>query len=178
MKTLLVALLLVLAVPAHAAVSLFALVNPSSELRNPVMGGASIEGKGLRLSAAVGAEGSATSALDLVARQGDLQFGVGVVADRLLAQDYSDVTIVLDSTTTTRRHDQGKHKGDKHNHGNRTFTTVHSYQSVLSFDGVDLGLSPSLFLSVSGKRTGLFVDARSLFNGGEVSNRMSVGLRW
>jgi hypothetical protein len=176
MKTLLVALLLVFAVPAHAAVSLFATINPVSELRNPVSGGASVEGKGLRLGATLGAEGSASGTLDLVARQGSLEFGVGVVADRLLASDYSNVIVVIDSTVVLP-HDHGKHKGDHHVHKGRTFDTVRSYSSVLSFDNVDLGISPSLFLSVSGSR-GLFVDARAIFNGGDVSNRMSVGLRW
>jgi hypothetical protein len=177
MKTLLVAVLLVFAVPAHAAVSLFAMVNPSSELRNPVSGGASVEGKGLRLGGTVGSEGAASATLDLIAHQGDLFFGVGVVADRLLGPDYSDITVVLDSTTVSRPHDQGHHYGDKHQHKGRTFTTVRSYSSVLTFDFVDIGLSPSLFMSVSGKQ-GLFVDARVLFNGDDVSNRMSVGLRW
>jgi hypothetical protein len=177
MKTLFVALMLLFAVPAAAAVSLFATVNPSSELRNPVSGGASVEGKGLRLGASLGAAGAASGTLDLIARQGDLQFGVGVVADRLLAEDYSDVTVVTDSTVALP-HDHGKHKGDHHVHKGRTFDTVRSYSRVLSFDGVDIGLAPSLFLSVSGKRTGLFVDARAIFNGGDVSNRMSVGLRW
>lgn len=178
MKTLLVALMLMLAVPAHAAVSLFATVNPQSEVRNPVQGGASVEGKGLRLGASLGAAGAASGTLDLVARtRSGLVLGVGVVADRLLADDYSDVIVVLDSTTTVSRHDQGKHKGDKHQHGNRTFTTVRSYQSVLSIGNVDLGLSSSLFLGVGGPR-GLFAESRAVFNGDEVSDRVSVGLRW
>src|ERR1051325_12169448 len=121
-----IALALVLtASVAHAASTQFSVtVDPQSALRNPVMGAVAVEGSLLRAGVSLGVDQQVSGSLDLVGRtRSGLILGVGVVADRLLADDYAEVTVVT-STTTTRRHDHGKHRGDRHNHGNRTFTTM------------------------------------------------------
>ncbi len=178
MKKLFLSLLLlaVLVSPSLAGVQVGATVR-SSGLRNPVDGTLSVEQSGARLSLSLGSADRMTGSADLVARPGSLLIGVGLVADRLSDSDFSSEGS-SDTTTTYRKHDNGRHVGDKHVRHGKTVTQISNQLSVLSIGSIDLGLSPSLVLGVSARR-GMFVESRVLFlGGGELENRTSVGLRW
>jgi hypothetical protein len=179
MKALLVALLLLLALPAHAANTAFATVDPQASLRNPVMGGVGFEGRSLRASIAFGNNDLTSGSLDLYRRSGKtgLYGGIGVVADRIGDEDYTVVTSSSADSVVVRKHDNGKHKGDKHVRGGKVVVLNRTFLSTASLLGQEFGLQSSLFIGVSNP-TGLFAESRVLFNGDEVSNRVSVGLRW
>ncbi len=177
MKLFLAALLLAFALPAQAANTLFSTVDPQSELRNPVMVGLGFESRNARLTIAIGSNDLTSGSLDLFARsRSGLTLGVGVVADYLNDDSFESVSSSSD-TLVTRPHDHGKHKGDRHVRGGKTVVLRRSYLSSFSVLGEEYGLTPSLFLGVSNP-VGVFAESRVLFNGGEVSNRISVGLRW
>jgi len=155
-----------------------------SDLRNPVEGTLGLEQSGLRLSASLGNESRLSGSLDLLARSKDgLYVGLGLNADRVDDSFYS-VTETSDTTVVVKPHDHGKHKGDKHHRGNKTYTRITTSMTTVSLGGVDLDLSPELVLGVGNGRvgsrfgSGLFVESRILFTGGDVSNRTSVGVRF
>lgn len=181
MKLFLAALLLAIATVANAgSLQGSAVVDPQSTLKNPVSGGLALESDywtrvGLQFSGPRRVSGT----LDLIGRDEDsgFVFGLGLVADDIQSPVFVNETATTDSTVVITAHDHGKHKGDKHNHGNKTVITVHNGTAYVSIGGLDLNLVPSAFIGVSAYR-GLFVESRVLFNGGDVSNRVSVGLRW
>jgi len=171
MKLFLAALLLLVATVASAAqVGITTLVSDGT--RNPVEGSVALEQSALRLGLTAGNARRFGANVDLVGRTSDgLTFGVGVVATGLSDSDYSAES---DTTTTVRPHDSGKHIGDKHVRGGKV--VVQNRSSVFSIGGTDYALVPSLLLGVTGSR--VFVESRVLFDGDDVSNRVTVGVRF
>jgi len=177
-KSLLTILALLVAVNASAgSLQLSATTRLMSDLRNPTEGTLALEQSGARLGVSLGNNERLSFSADLLARSNDGFYGgVGLVGDRLDDSAFI-VESTSDTTTTYRPHDRGKHKGDKHKRKGKKVTVITEHLSVRSIGGLDLGISPSLFLGVSARR-GLFAESRVLFNDGSVSNRTSVGIRF
>ena len=172
------ALIVAWSCPIQASSTLFGTVDPQSSLRNPVMGGAGFEARNLRLTLAIGAGDATSGSLDLLGRtRGGLTLGVGVVADRLGESDFTEVSAASEDTVVVRKHDNGRHKGDRHVRNGKVVVLNRTYASKVSLLGADYGLMSSLFLGISNPN-GLFAESRVVFNGSEVSNRLSVGVRW
>lgn len=180
MKTILAFLTaLVLAVPAFAGtIQGSATVDPQSTAKNPVLAGVAIQDNLLRVGVQFATPRRVFGNLDLVAYSNDTGFeaGVGLVVENL--GDYSSTEgTETDSTVTVQKHDNGKHKGDKHNHGKKVVTTTSTGSVVLTVGDVNVKVVPSLFIGIAAP-AGLFVESRVLFDGGDVSNRVTVGVRF
>lgn len=145
--------------------------------KNPTEGALALEQSGVRLGLSIGADSRASATADLIRRSaGGLYVGVGLVADRLGDADfYTEST--ADTVTTGKKHDHGKHKGDKHVRGGKTVTTISGHVTSFRFGTYDLGLAPSILIGVAARR-GLFAESRVLVMDGEMANRTSVGIRW
>ena len=180
MKSFLLAALLVVAwsCPIQAASTVFATVDPMSTRRNPVMAGVGFDATHLSLDLAIGAEDATYGALDLygVTRSG-LVFGVGAVAERLSEGDFTVEESSSEDTVVVRKHDNGRHKGDRHVRNGKVVVLNRSFASKVSILGADYGVMPSLFLGFANE-SGLFLESRVVFNGDEVSNRITIGARW
>jgi len=154
-----------------------------SDLRNPVEGTLGLEQSGTRLSVSLGNDSRLSGNVDLLARTKDgFYVGAGLTIDRLDDSDFI-VETTSDTTVVVKPHDHGKHKGDKHHRGNKTVTIISNASRIVSVGGTDLGLSPSLVMGVAARKldekfpSGLFVESRVLL-GSEISNRVSVGIRF
>jgi len=145
--------------------------------RNPVTAGVALQESALRVGVQFGTPRRVGGTLDLLARSERTGFeaGVGLVVDGTTTST-SFESEEGDTTVTVAPHDHGKHKGDKHQHGGKLITT-HRGTTSLSVGNTDLNLIPSVFIGMSAE-SGLFVESRVLYTDGEVSNRVSVGVRF
>jgi hypothetical protein len=182
MKKLLLSLLLLLTcATAHAGTGfeVGAVVDPMTELRNPVSGLAAVRLGNTRFGVSLGNNEMLSAMVDVIAinKQG-LSIAVGVVADRLSEPDSFDSASGSDSLSTHRPHDSGHHYGDTHvRPGKGNTRQLSSYSRSLSLFGSEWGLSSSFSVSIPVRLKG-FIESRVLFTAGEVSNRTSIGVRF
>lgn len=165
---------------AHASTGfeVGAVIDPMTELRNPVSGLASLRLSNTRIGVSLGNNERLSAMVDVIAinKQG-LSLAVGVVADRVNAEDYTANESSNDTTITVAPHDHGRHLGDKHKRKGKTTTTTSGFNKSLTLFGQDWNLAPSLSVGIPLPLRG-FIESRVVFTAGEVSNRSSVGIRF
>lgn len=163
---------------ADTRLSAGATVDLFSYRAHPVLGTAGLEAAPLRVSGTLGAQGQVQVSADLLARSkgGGLYAGAGLFAERLGGS--TTTTFEAETTVVTRKHDHGKHKGDKHLHAPKSKVTTRTLATTVRVGGEEFELSPSLVLGVVGRR-GAFAEARVVL-GGEYGARgqYALGVRF
>lgn len=166
-----------IAVPAHAAsLQAGATMNFGDGLRNPVQGSLALEQSGVRLWGALGNDKLISFGGDILHRESNgLYAGLGATIDYTPSSEYSYDT--SDTTSSYRKHDNGRHVGDTHVRDGRTRTVITGDTATVTVDeqfDVKLGI----ITGISAKR-GPFVENRLVIDqSGEFSDRATVGIRF
>jgi hypothetical protein len=165
------------AAPAYSAsIQAGATMNFDKGLRNPVQGSLSLEQSGIRLWGALGNDKLISFGGDILHHESNgLYAGLGAVIDYTPASSYSYDT--SDTTYSYRKHDNGRHVGDKHVRDGKTRTVVTGDTTTVEVDeqfDVKLGI----VTGISAKR-GPFVENRLVIDTyGKITDRATVGLRF